>query len=80
MKRQCRDEGQEIRRRIGMRFVTETGSLTEAFSDEDSVRILAKAGFDAMDWSFFSMLSGKTVWCGDSWKEHAARVRETATE
>ena len=32
-----------------MRLVTETGSLTEAFSDEDSVRILAKAGFDAMD-------------------------------
>lgn len=63
-----------------MRLVTETGSLEESFSDEDCVRILAGAGFDAMDWSFFSMLSGKTVWCGDSWKEHALRVRETAKE
>lgn len=37
-----------------MRLVCHTLSV-ESFSEEDAIQILAKSGFDAIDWSFFRM-------------------------
>ena len=59
-----------------MRLVTQTDCLARSFGDEECVRILARAGFDAIDWSFFEMEQGRGVWCSDGWKEHAVRLRE----
>ena len=39
-----------------MRLVTQTDILGKAFGDEQAIQILAKNGFDALDWSFFEML------------------------
>ncbi len=35
-----------------MRLITTTEKTAEIFGDEESVRILAEAGFDAIDWGF----------------------------
>ncbi len=60
-----------------MRLATTTEKLAEAFGDEECVRILAEAGFDSIDWGFFEMAAGKGIWCTDSWREHALRLKET---
>lgn len=59
-----------------MRLVTTTEKLAEAFGDEECVRILAEAGFDAIDWGFFQMSAGKGIWCTDRWREHALELKE----
>lgn len=59
-----------------MRLVTTTEKLAEAFGDEECVRILAEAGFDAIDWGFFEMAAGKGIWCTDQWREHALALKE----
>lgn len=59
-----------------MQLVTTTEKLAEVFGDEECVRILAETGFDAIDWSFCEMTAGKGVWCTDSWREHALRLKE----
>lgn len=63
-----------------MRLVTQTEVLAETFGDERCIRILAEAGFEALDWSFFGMETGKGTWCGDGWKEHALHLKEVAAE
>ena len=49
-----------------MRLITTTEKTAEIFGDEESVRILAEAGFDAIDWGFFEMAAGKGIWCTDA--------------
>lgn len=63
-----------------MRLVTTTEKFSEVFGDEECVRILAEAGFDAIDWGFFEMAAGKGRWCTDSWKEHALHLKELGAE
>ena len=63
-----------------MKLVTTTEKTAEVFGDEESVRILAKAGFDAIDWGFFEMAAGKGIWCTDDWKEHALHLKELGAE
>lgn len=63
-----------------MQLVTTTEKLSEAFGDEECVRILAEAGFDAIDWGFFEMSAGKGIWCTDDWKNHALRLKELGKE
>lgn len=59
-----------------MQLVTTTEKTAEVFGDEECVRILAEAGFDAIDWGFFEMAAGKGIWCTENWKEHALRLKE----
>lgn len=61
-----------------MRIVTQTETLARFYTDEEAVQILAKAGFDAIDWSFFDMLKDDNIWCSDDWKAHAESVKQTA--
>ena len=52
-----------------MKLVTQTDILAKSFGGQECVRILAKAGFDAADWSFFDMERGEGIWCGEGWRE-----------
>lgn len=61
-----------------MRLVTQTDCLANHFSGEETIRILAQAGFDAIDWSFFEMLDGSGPWCQDDWEDYARRMKEEA--
>ena len=63
-----------------MRLVTQTDLIANRIGDEECVRMLARAGFDAIDWSFFEMTEGKGVWCTDGWREHALALRAAADE
>lgn len=63
-----------------MRLVTQTDLITKRIGDENCVRMLARSGFDAIDWSFFEMTEGTGVWCTDGWKEHAQALRSLANE
>ena len=63
-----------------MRIVTTTDIIAKYHGDGECVRILAKAGFDAVDWSFFMMASGDGIWCSDGWREHALELKETGAE
>ncbi len=58
-----------------MRLVTQTRQLAESFGDEECIRILAKAGFDAIDWTFFDMVSSQSIWNQPGWKEHAQELK-----
>ena len=63
-----------------MRLVTQTHVTAEVFGDEVCIPILKKAGFEALDWSFFGMELGEGIWCTDAWREHALRLKETAAQ
>ena len=63
-----------------MRLVTQTHVTAEVFGDEACIPILKKAGFEALDWSFFGMELGEGIWCTDAWREHALRLKETAAQ
>lgn len=61
-----------------MRLVTQTDILGKAFGDEQAIQILAKNGFDALDWSFFEMLKDDNVWNQPDWKDYAQKMKATA--
>lgn len=61
-----------------MKLVTHTEPLTERFSYPEAVRMIAKAGFDGVDCSFFDMKQDDSAWCGDGWKALARELRTVA--
>lgn len=61
-----------------MRLVTQTDLIAGAVGDLECVRLLKRAGFDAIDWSFFEMTEGQGIFCTDQWKEHALAIRAEA--
>ena len=63
-----------------MKLVTQSEALAKNFGGEEGIRILAKAGFDAVDWSFFEMENGEGIWCSDGFKEYALRLRKVGEE
>lgn len=73
-----------------MRISTEIGSLAKHVGEEEAIRLVAEAGFDAFDFSLFRMISfdwstltirpGAHPLGGDSWREFARRIRRTADE
>ncbi len=63
-----------------MRLVTQTDALAHTFGDEEAIRILAKAGYDGIDWSFFPMTNGEGIWCTDEWEQHAHDLKAVADE
>ena len=63
-----------------MKLVTQTDILAKSFGGQECVRILAKAGFDAADWSFFDMERGEGIWCGEGWREYALSLKQTGME
>ena len=63
-----------------MRLVTQTEVLAPVFGEEQTIRILANSGFDAIDWSFFAMLQDDNPWCQPDWRERALRMKAVAEE
>ncbi len=63
-----------------MRLVTQTHVTAEVFGDEACIPILKKAGFEALDWSFFGMEQSKGIWCSDAWRAHALELKEIAAQ
>jgi sugar phosphate isomerase/epimerase len=61
---------------------TQTDSFARKFGDHDAIKYLAEAGFDAFDYSMFSMLDKNIVHplLRDDYKEYAQSLRRTADE
>ena len=55
-------------------------SFHAAFPPQKTVSILADAGWDAIDWSFFELIEGKGVWVEDDWQNQAEQARKLADE
>ena len=58
-----------------MRLVTNTEGMAEALGHREAVRLIAEAGFDGVDCSFFDMKKEGSVWCADGWKDYAVELR-----
>lgn len=61
-----------------MKLVTHTEPLTARFSYPEAVRMIAKAGFDGVDCSFFDMKEDDSPWCADNWKDLVRELRTIA--
>lgn len=61
-----------------MKTCTQTDILGMQYAPEEVIDILADAGYDAIDWSFFEMIRGEGIWLEEGWKEHAYAVRAKA--
>ena len=63
-----------------MKLVNLTEGLDALYGPEGAIRALAKAGFDGVDYSFFDVRDGGSIWWQESWRELARSVRKTAEE
>lgn len=64
-----------------MNLVTQTDCIMNTINDDAAIRILAQAGFDAIDWSFHGMTDvDSCVWWHDDWKEYAQHLKDMAAE
>jgi len=63
-----------------MKLSTQNHLTSLAFGHEESVRLLARAGFDAVDLSLFEMWRADDVWRQDDWRERAAALKKAAEE
>ena len=63
-----------------MKIINNTESVASRFGVEEAVRLLARAGFDALDWSFFELWKDDGVWNQPDWREKAQRVKELCAE
>ena len=65
-----------------MKLVSQTEYLGQLFGEEEALRMLAKAGYDGIDWSFLEIMKMSDFetrpWFQDGWKERACRMRELA--
>ena len=64
-----------------MRLVTQTRFTADALGDLECIRMLKRAGFDGIDWSFPKTIEeSSTVLFSSSWKEHALEMKAVADE
>lgn len=59
-----------------MKLITNTSQCVKKLGLDEAIEMLARAGFDALDWSFFDMWQEGSVWRQENWRELAAHVRE----
>lgn len=57
---------------------TQTDVLSQRFSQEEAIRILAKAGYDAYDISLFSMLRDDDVFNSDAYLDYTQKLKAVA--
>lgn len=55
-------------------------ALRPGFGDEQSIRLMARAGFDAVDYTFNLMCDPACVWNTEEFERYAARLRRTAED
>lgn len=63
-----------------MKLVINTEVMTDKLSYADTIRLIAQAGFDGADCSFFDMTKEDAVWNGDGWKDFALELRTVADD
>ena len=66
-----------------MKLSTQTSYVIEKYGMEEGIRALAKAGYDAIDYSFFDLNNlndESSPWLQDDWRERAARAKAVAAE
>ena len=62
-----------------MYLVTQTDCLIKSMGEESAIRMLAEAGFDAIDWSFFIYpVEDDCIWWTNDWKNHALHLKAVA--
>ena len=52
-----------------MKLAASTEVLVRTFGIDGAIRIFARAGFDALDWSFFDLWREDDIWRQDDWRE-----------
>ncbi len=62
-----------------MKLSIETYAVREKFGDEEALRLIKDAGFDAVDYSFYWFPKDAPV-LGDGYAEYAARIRKCLDE
>lgn len=63
-----------------MRLVTNTEWLADNIGHSQTLKLIAKAGFDGVDCSFFDMKEDGCVWNSDGWKDYALALRGVADD
>ena len=63
-----------------MKLVINTEGMTDKLSYADTIRLIAQAGFDGVDCSFFDMTKDDSIWNGDGWKDFALELRTVADD
>ena len=61
-----------------MKLVVNTEVMTDKLSYFDTLRLIADAGFDGVDCSFFDMKNTDCIWNGKDWKAFAYELRKAA--
>ena len=63
-----------------MLISTQTAVFSQKFGDHDAIKLLAKVGYDALDYSMFGMLDPASPLHGDNYREYAKSLKKTADE
>lgn len=63
---------------IDMELSVNASPLFGRYGIEKSIELYRDAGFTAIDFALFSMISDDNIFCGDGWIEEAERIRKTA--
>lgn len=63
-----------------MRLVTNTEVFAPVLGHKETIRLIARAGFDAIDWSFFREFDNEIPWLQDGWKDYAKEMLDTASQ
>ncbi len=61
-----------------MRLISNSDTAVRHYGPVEAVRLLARAGFDGIDWSMFDMWKDGEGWLAPDWREKALLIRETA--
>ena len=63
-----------------MKLITNTSQCVKKLGLDETIGMMARAGFDALDWSFFDMWQETSIWRQDNWRELAARMRVSRSQ
>ena len=63
-----------------MKLVINTEVMTDKLSYADTLRLIAGAGFDGVDCSFFDIMQEDSVWLREDWKDFAIELRGVAED
>lgn len=63
-----------------MKLVTNTYHLVSRLGPEEAIKLLARAGFDGIDWTFSQDMGEGSPWLEENWTDHARKLLDTAEE
>ena len=63
-----------------MRILTDTAPMEGKFGIREAIRLFKEAGFDALDYSMFSLDRDDSILSSDGWRDYAKELRAFADE